>query len=123
MQRNLFVVMRLCSPVVLSCLDAGFDPRCGHKDFWTACCYCCLLLLLLLLLLSRLELGPSWVLVLHNALEITVEERLLALEMRLHGRDDRPETRLKNGLFSPQNGPLRGTRAWYTLIEHPFAIL
>ena len=37
MQRNLFVVMRLCSPVVLSYLDAGFGPRCGRKDFWTAC--------------------------------------------------------------------------------------
>ena len=45
MQQNFFVVMRLCSPVVLSYLDAGFGPRCGRKDFWTAC----LLLLLLLL--------------------------------------------------------------------------
>ena len=69
-----------------------------------ACCCC---------LLSRLELGPSWVLVLRNALETTVEERLLALEMRIHSQDDRPETRLKNGLFSPQNGPPRGTTAWY----------
>ena len=53
-QRNLVVVMRLCSPVVLSYLDAGFEPRCGHKDFLTACCclllaaacccYCCCLL-------------------------------------------------------------------------------
>ena len=49
-QRNLFVVMRLCSTVVLSYLDAGFEPRCGVKDFWGACC---LLLLLLLLLLKR----------------------------------------------------------------------
>ena len=40
--KNLFVVMRVCSPVVLSYLDAGFDPRCGRKDFWT---FCCLLLL------------------------------------------------------------------------------
>ena len=119
MQRNLFVVMRLCSPVILSCVDAGFEPQCGLKDFLTACC---LLLLLLLLLkrvaqpwpLSRLELGPSWVLVLRNALEITVEERLLAFEMCLHDRDDRPETRLQNGLFAPQNGPPRGTTAWYT---------
>ena len=39
--------MRLGSPVVLSYLDAGFEPRCGLKDFLTACC--CLLLLLLLL--------------------------------------------------------------------------
>ena len=76
MQRNLFVVMRLCSPVVLSYLDAGFEPPCGRKDFWTDRC---LLLLLLLLLLSRLELGPSWVLVLPNTLEITVEKRPLAL--------------------------------------------
>ena len=42
--------MRLGSPVVLSYLDAGFEPRCGRKDFLTACL---LLLLLLLLLLKR----------------------------------------------------------------------
>ena len=54
------------------------------------------------------------VLVLRNALEITVEEKLLAFEMCLHGWDDRPETRLKNGSFSPQNGPPCGTTAWYT---------
>ena len=58
-----------------------------------------------------------------NALEITVEETLPALEMCLHGYDDCPETRLKNGLFSPQMdhrvAPRRGTR----LIEHPFAII
>ena len=48
MARNLFVVMRLGSAVVLSYLDAGFEPRCGRKDFLLACC-CCLLLLLLLL--------------------------------------------------------------------------
>ena len=41
--------MRLGSPVVLSYLDARSEPRCGRKDFWTAC----LLLLLLLLLLKR----------------------------------------------------------------------
>ena len=54
MQRNLFVVMRLGSAVVLSYLDAGFEPRCGRKDFLTACLLlflataascCCLLLL------------------------------------------------------------------------------
>ena len=44
MQRKLFVVMRLGSAVVLSYLDAGFEPRCGRKDFLTAC---------LLLLLKR----------------------------------------------------------------------
>ena len=43
MQRNLFAVMRLCSPVVLSYLDAGLEPRCRRKDFLLACC---LLLLL-----------------------------------------------------------------------------
>ena len=55
--RNLFVVMRVCSPVDLSHLDAGFEPRCGRKDFWTACllsccccCYCCCCCFLLLLL-------------------------------------------------------------------------
>ena len=97
-----------------------------------ACCCCCCLLLLLKRVahpwtlkggvkprqgkpssVTRLELGPSWVLVLRNALEITVEERLLGFEMCLHGRDDRLETRLKNGLFSPQNGPPRGTTEWY----------
>ena len=53
MQRNLFVVMRLGSPVVLSYLDAGFEPRCGRKDFSSACLLACLLLLLLLLLLLK----------------------------------------------------------------------
>ena len=46
--QNLFVVMRVSSPVVLSYLDAGFEPRCGRKEFWTACFpawFCCLLLL------------------------------------------------------------------------------
>ena len=41
--QNLFVVMRLGSPIVMSHLDAGFEPRCGHKDVSIACC--CLLLL------------------------------------------------------------------------------
>ena len=63
---------------------------------------------------TRLELGPSWVLVLRNAWEITVKERPLALEMCLHGNGDGSETRLENGSFSPQNGPLRGTSAWHT---------
>ena len=67
-----------------------------------------------LLLLSRLEPGPSWVLVLRNAWEITVEERPLALEMSVYAYGDCRETRLENGSFSPQNGPPRGTMAWYT---------
>ena len=53
MQRNLFVVMRLGSPVVLNYLDAGFEPRYGRKDFLCACLLllllaaaCCYLLLL-----------------------------------------------------------------------------
>ena len=70
--------------------------------------------------LSRLELGPSWVLVLRNALEITVEERPLALEMCLRGQDDRHETQLKNGSFSPQNGPPCGTTPWYMPYCTPF---
>ena len=37
MQQNLFVVMRLGSTVVLSYLDAGFEPRWGLKDFLSAC--------------------------------------------------------------------------------------
>ena len=36
--QNLFLVLRLGSQVVLSHLDAGFDPWCGHRDFWTFCC-------------------------------------------------------------------------------------
>ena len=49
MQRNLFVVMPFCSPVVLSYLDAGFEPQCGLKDFLSACLLlllaaCCYLL-------------------------------------------------------------------------------
>ena len=117
MQRNLFVVMRIRSPVVLSYLHASFEPRCacmvtamvpkrGRKTahFHLKMDHC----------VSRLELGPSWVVILRNALEITVEERLLAFKMCLHGQDDRPETRLKNGSFPPQNGPPRGTTAWYT---------
>ena len=70
MQRNLFVVMRIRSPVALSYVDAGFEPRCRRKDFWIAC----LLLLLLLAVVAakmccsslgpiktrtRSELGPS----------------------------------------------------------------
>ena len=43
MAQNLFAMMRICSPFVLGYLDAGFEPRCGRKDFLTAC----LLLLLL----------------------------------------------------------------------------
>ena len=103
------------------------------RTFGPSAACCCILLLLLNLVahpwplkggvkprqgkpnsVTRLELGPSWVLVLHNALEITVEERPLALEMCLHGYDDCPETRLKNGFFLPQNEPWRGTTAWYT---------
>ena len=34
MQPKLFVVMRLGSAVVLSYLDAGFEARCGLKDFF-----------------------------------------------------------------------------------------
>ena len=45
MQRNLFVVMRLGSTVVLSYLDTGFEPQFGRKDFLLSC----LLLVLLLL--------------------------------------------------------------------------
>ena len=37
MQRTLFVVMSLCPLVVLSYLDAGFEPQSRHKGFLTAC--------------------------------------------------------------------------------------
>ena len=141
MQRNLFVVMRLGSPVVLSYLDAGFEPRCGRKDFSCVCLLagaaaaavaaktCCSPLdpkrwcKTSTVMKSRLELGPSWVLVLRNAWDLTVEERPLALEICLHGYDDCPETRLKTAHFhlkmDHRVAPRRGTR----LIEQPFAIL
>ena len=82
--RNLLVVIRLGSAVVLSYLDVRFEPQCGRKDFLTAC--------LLLLLLAA---------------------------CCFHIQYDRPQTWLKNGLFSPRNCPPRGTR----LNPHPFAIL
>ena len=52
-------------------------------------------------------------LVLRNALEITGEERALALEMGLHGQEDCPNTWLKKGPCSPQNGPPCGSTALY----------
>ena len=64
--------------------------------------------------LSRLELGPSWVLVLRNALEITVEERPLALQMCPHDQDDRPETWLKNGLIFTS----KWTTVWHQGMVH-----
>ena len=96
--------MRVRSPVVLSYLDADFEPRWGRKDFLIACC-----LLLLLLLLAKMCCSPldpkkgcktstgetqlgnktqtrtEPVLVLRNTLEINVEETVLALQMCLHG--------------------------------------
>ena len=66
--------------------------------------------------------GPSWVLVLVNALEITVEQSPLALQMFLHGQDDPPETCVQNGLFSPQNRPPRGTMAWHTPSSPPICV-
>ena len=46
--------MRLGSPVVLSYLDAGFEPQCGLKDFSSAC-----FLLRLLLLLAAAAAAPK----------------------------------------------------------------
>ena len=57
---------RNLSLVVLGYSDADLAPRCIHKEFWTAC-------LLLPLLLA--------ILVLRNALEVTVEETLPVLNM------------------------------------------
>ena len=34
MAQNLLQVMRICSAVVLSYLDAGFEPRCPQQDFF-----------------------------------------------------------------------------------------
>ena len=58
--RNLIVGMGDCSPLVLSYLDAGFEQRCGSKDFCTVCC-CCVLLLWLLLLLPK-DIAHPWTL-------------------------------------------------------------
>ena len=124
MQRNLFVVMRLCSPVVLIYLDAGFEPQCGRKDFLNACLLladasaCCFLLLLKRVAhpwslkggVKPRQGKPSSVII--NALDITMEDGLLALRT-WHGQDDGLDPRLKNGSFSPQNGPPRVTTAWY----------
>ena len=38
MQQKSTVVMRLCSLVVLSYLDAGLEPWFGRKDVWSSCC-------------------------------------------------------------------------------------
>ena len=56
------------------------------------------------------------------ALEMTVEERPLALEMCLHKHDDHLETWLKNGWFSPRNRPPRGATAWHTPYSPPICI-
>ena len=37
--RNLLMMMRFCLPVILSYLDAGFEPRRRSKAFWITCCY------------------------------------------------------------------------------------
>ena len=49
---------------------------------------------------SRIELGPNWVLVLVNALEITVEQSPLALQIFLHDHYDCLEKWLKRLVFS-----------------------
>ena len=36
--RNLFYAMRICYAVVLSYLDADFQPQCPHQYFWIVCC-------------------------------------------------------------------------------------
>ena len=50
MQRNLVLVRRICSALVLTYLDAAFEPPCPRKDFSDtmapnvlcgACCTCC----------------------------------------------------------------------------------
>ena len=59
---------------------------------------------------SRLRLGLCWVLVLLNALEITMQERLLALQMCFQHRDDCPDTRL---IFTSKL-----TSAWHHRMAH-----
>ena len=51
-------------------------------------------------------------LVLLNALEITIEERPLALEVFLDGEDDPSEIQQKTGFFSIRNGPPCGATSW-----------
>ena len=104
-QRNLFVVMRLGSPVVLSYFDAGFEPRCGLKDFLTACCLLLLLLAACCLLLLKRVAHP-W------PLKGGVKPRQGKPSLVItDGHDDCPQKRLNNGTFSPQNGPPCGTTA------------
>ena len=69
------------------------------------------------------RLGPSWVLVLLIALEITVVQSSHTLLMFLNGEDDRSETWVKTACFHLEIAhavaPRRGTR----LIPHSFAFL
>ena len=57
------------------------------------------------------ELGPS----LGNALEITMKESPLALQMFLHGHENCPESWVNNGLFLPQNCSSCATLACHSL--------
>ena len=57
-----------------------------------------------------------------NALGITVEQSLLALQMFPHGHEDGPETWLKNDFFSPPNRPPRGTTARHPPCSPPICI-
>ena len=52
--------------------------------------------------------------VLCNAMEITVEEKLPPFEMCLHGKDDRLGKRLKKNSFSPQTS----TTVWHHGMVH-----
>ena len=86
-----------------------------------ACCCCCCLLLLLLAIKTqtRTELGPSLVwIVWMFALEITVEERSLALPMCFHRRDDRAQTRLKKWLVFTS----KWTIVWHHGMVHALLI-
>ena len=59
------------------------------------------------------QVGRSWGRVLVNALEITVEQRPIALQMFLHGQDNHPKRLPQNELFSPCNCVPHGTTAWH----------
>ena len=107
-------------------LSRGVVSRTFYAPAAPACCCCCLLLLKRVAhpwplkggvkprqgkpSSVRLELGPSWVLVLRNALQFTVEEGPPTLQICLHGQDNRPENTAQKRLIF--------TSRWTTMWQH-----
>ena len=87
----MFAVMRLRSPVVLSHLDAGFEPRCGRKDFWTACLRLLLLATVRRIVLKRLIFTSKWITVWHHGMvEALLNTHLPSFESPISMEEERP---------------------------------